>query len=245
MKPIRKFYNFYFSSDKELAQTLKPILGFTPTSLDLFKRAFYHKSMNSNKAKIDFNNERLEFLGDAVLSAIVAEYLFKKYPNKDEGFLTKMRSRIVKRKTLNEIAEKMGLDMVLSEYSQGRMSKTMLGNALEALVGAIYMEFGYSKTKRYLIKNVLMKYLDIHKLETTDDNFKSQLLEWCQKNNKTIKYKLISKYKQDKRDRFSVGVIIDGAQVSRSDDYNKKAAEQLASKLALDKLEILTDNGAA
>ena len=245
MKPIRKFYNFYMSSDKELAQTLRPILGFTPSSLDLFKRAFYHKSMNSNKSKIDFNNERLEFLGDAVLSAIVAEYLFKKYPNKDEGFLTKMRSRIVKRKTLNEIAEKMGLDMVLSEYSQGRMSKTMLGNALEALVGAIYMEFGYNKTKRYLIKNVLMKYLDIHRLETTDDNFKSQLLEWCQKNNKNIKYKLLSKYKQDKRDRFSVGVIIDGVQVSRSDDYNKKSAEQQASRKALDKLEVLNDNDKA
>lgn len=238
MKPVRRFYNYFLSEDKELAKALKPILGFTPARLELFKRAFYHKSMNSNKEKIDFNNERLEFLGDAVLSSVVAEYLFKKYPNKDEGFLTKMRSRIVKRKTLNEIASRMGLDIILSEYSQGRMSKTMLGNALEALVGAIYMEFGYKKTRQYLIRHVLMKYLDIHKLETTDDNFKSQLLEWCQKNNKNIKYKLITKYKHDKRDRFSVGVMIDGVQVSKSDDYNKKSAEQLASQLALKKLEI-------
>ena len=189
--------------------------------------------MNYDRSKDDFNNERLEFLGDAILSSIVAEYLFKKYPNRDEGFLTKMRSRIVKRNTLNEIAEKMGLDIILSEYSMGRMSKTMLGNALEALVGAVYMEFGYDKTKQYIVKNVLMKFLDIHRLETEDDNFKSQLLEWGQKHGKTVKFKLLNKYKHDKRDRFNIGVLIDGQQVSEADDFNKKSAEQKASKIAL------------
>ncbi|MBT8448632.1 MAG: ribonuclease III [Gammaproteobacteria bacterium] len=241
MKPILRFYNYYLSSDRDLARLLKPIIGFTPARMSLFKRAFYHKSMNSNPSNIDFNNERLEFLGDAVLSSIVAEYLFKKYPNKDEGFLTKLRSRIVKRKTMNDIAEKMGLDMILSEYSTGRMSKTMLGNALEALVGAVYLEFGYQKTCRYVVKNVLMRYLDIHKLEKHDDNFKSQLLEWCQKNNKSIKYKLRQKYKQENRDRFSVAVIIDGAEMAVSDDFNKKSAEQAASKLTLAKLADLIE----
>lgn len=237
MKTIQRFYNYYISDDKQLARTLRPIIGFTPARLALFKRAFYHKSMNNDKKKIDFNNERLEFLGDAVLSAIVAEYLFKKYPNKAEGFLTKMRSRIVKRKTMNEIAEKMGLDLVLSEYSQGKLSKTMLGNALEALVGAVYMEFGYEKTCQYVIKNILIKHLDIHRLETHDDNFKSQLLEWCQKNNHNIKYKLRGKYKQDKRDKFSVAVVIDGEEMAVSDDFNKKSAEQAASKITLEKLK--------
>lgn len=239
MKPIVKLYNYYLSKDKELAQKLKPIIGFVPVRLTLFKLAFYHKSMNNvDNAPKNSNNERLEYLGDAVLSTVVAEYLFKKYPNKDEGFLTKMRSKIVKRKTLNDIADKMGLDMILSSYSQGRMSTSMLGNALEALVGAIYIEWGYDKTKNYIIKHILMKFLDIHKLEATDDNYKSRLLEWCQKNNKSINYTTLAKFKMNKRDRFKVAVMIDGEQVSTSEDFNKKAAEQAASKIALGSLNI-------
>ena len=138
MDIIRRLYNLYISEDKDLTMRLKPILGFTPARLGLFKTAFYHKSM-TNETPGKATNERLEFLGDAILSTIVAEYLFKKYPNKDEGFLTKMRSKIVKRQTLNEIADNMGLDVILSEYSLGKMSSSMLGNALEALVGAIYI----------------------------------------------------------------------------------------------------------
>ena len=169
-----------------MVRKLKPILGFTPNHVHLFKMAFYHRSMNQEDSGTSYNNERLEFLGDSVLNAIVAEYLFKKYPNKDEGFLTKMRSKIVKRNTLNDIADNMGLDMILSEYSIGKMSSSMMGNALEALVGAIYIEFGYDKTSEYVIKKILMNYLDIHMLELKDDNFKSILLEWCQKNNKEV-----------------------------------------------------------
>jgi len=206
--------------------------------MGLFKRAFYHKSMNSDGIAKP-SNERLEYLGDAVLSTIVAEYLFKKYPNKDEGFLTKMRSKIVQRKTLNDIADKMGLDIILSNYSQGRLSHSMMGNALEALLGAIYIEFGYKKTKQYVIKSLLMKYLDIHALETKNDNYKSILLEYCQKENKDIKYQMLSKFKMDKRDRFKVAVMIDGEQVSTAEDFNKKAAEQSASKKAMKKLVIV------
>ena len=171
MDVIRRFYNLYFSEDKELTERLKPILGFTPARISLFKTAFYHKSM-TNETPGKPTNERLEYLGDAILSTIVAEYLFKKYPNKDEGFLTKMRSKIVKRQTLNEIADRMGLDVILSEYSMGKMSSAMLGNAFEALIGAIYIEFGYEKTKNYVIRNILMKYIDIIELETKDDNHK-------------------------------------------------------------------------
>ena len=192
----------------------------------------------NNDRKNGTSNERLEYLGDAVLSTIVAEYLFKKYPNKNEGFLTKMRSKIVKRKTLNDIADQMGLDIILSNYSQGRMSHSMLGNALEALVGAIYIEFGYVKTKKYVVKNILMKFLDIHELETKDDNYKSLLLEWCQKQSKEISYKTLSKYKMDKRDRFKVAVLIDGVQVTTAEDFNKKSAEQTASKKAIKSLSI-------
>lgn len=185
-----------------------------------------------------YNNERLEFLGDAVLNSIVAEYLFQKYPNKDEGFLTKMRSKIVKRNTLNQIADSMGLDIILSEYSIGKMSNSMLGNALEALVGAIYIEFGYNKCSDYVIKNILMKYLDIHQMEDRDDNFKSTLLEWCQKHNKEISFKVVSKSKFDKRDFFNVSVVIDGEDIAQGEDFSKKSAEQKAAALALEKLKI-------
>ena len=183
-------------------------------------------------------NERLEYLGDAILSTIVAEYLFKKYPNKNEGFLTKMRSKIVKRQTLNEIAYNMGLDVILSDYSLGKMSSSMLGNALEALVGAIYIEFGYDKTKNYIIKNILMRYLNMNELETKDDNHKSQLLEWCQKNGKEINFTTLAKFKLDKRDCFKVAVVIDGVEMATSEDFNKKSAEQAAASKVMQKLNI-------
>lgn len=190
-----------------------------------------------------YNNERLEYLGDAVLSTIVAEYLYKKYPGKDEGFLTKMRSKIVKRKTLNTVAERMGIDIVLTKYTQGKLSKSMLGNAFEALVGALYIEYGYEKTRNYVISKILMRLLDIHELEQSDDNYKSQLLEWGQKEGRHISYKLLSKFKHDKRDRFKIGVYLDGREISTAEDYNKKSAEQMASSKALNELNIKNING--
>ncbi len=194
--------------------------------------------MNSGTRTEVSNNERLEYLGDAILSTIVAEYLFKKYPTQNEGFLTKMRSKIVKRKTLNQVAGSMGLDMILSDYSQGILSQSMLGNALEALVGAIYIEYGYRKTRDYVIENILMQHLDVHQLESVDDNYKSLLLEWAQKHGKEVEYKLISKSKLNKRDRFKVGVVINGKQEASAEDFNKKSAEQTASSLVLNKLNI-------
>ncbi len=206
----------------------------------LFKLAFYHKSMNIPEKKAKFyNNERLEYLGDAVLSTIVAEYLYKKYPGRNEGFLTKMRSKIVKRKTLNKVAERMGIDMILTRYTQGKLSFSMLGNAFEAMVGALYIEYGYEKTKNYVIQKILMRYLDIHDLETVDDNYKSQLLEWGQKEGHLISYKLVNKFKQEKRDRFRIAVYLNGKEISTAEDYNKKSAEQIASSFALKNLNIL------
>lgn len=237
MDILRRIYNNFFSPDRGLVMKLKPILGFTPARLALFKSAFYHKSM-SNESPNTPTNERLEYLGDAILSTIVAEYLFKKYPNRDEGFLTKMRSKIVKRQTLNEIADNMGLDVILSEYSIGKMSSSMLGNALEALVGAIYLEFGYEKTKNYVIKRILMRYLDISDLEQKDDNHKSRLLEYCQKHGKVITFETISKFKLDKRDCFKVAVVIDGEQLATAEDFNKKSAEQMAAGKAIEVLNI-------
>ncbi|MEL6922904.1 MAG: ribonuclease III [Bacteroidota bacterium] len=241
MKFIIRLYNYYLSKDKTLARRLRSLIGFTPTKLFIFKLAFSHKSTVTDKSYAIQNNERLEYLGDAVLGTIVAEYLFKKYPNSNEGFLTKMRSKIVKRKSLNKIADKMGLDVLLSQYNNTRLSRSMLGNALEALVGAIYLECGYNRTKKFVVSKILRNYLDIHELETFDDNYKSQLLEYCQKNGQTVSYKVLARYKFEKRDRFKVAVLIDGKKLATADDFNKKSAEQTASERAMLSLGILAN----
>ena len=240
---IRQFYNNFISVDKALSRRLTVILGFTPAHLSLYKLAFYHKSSsNSDKPNgTQQNNERLEYLGDAVLGTIVAEYLFNKYPTSDEGFLTKMRSKIVKRNSLNKIGDKMGLDTILQEFNNMRLSRSMLGNAVEALIGAVYLDRGYAGTRRYVISEILRKHLDIHELETYDDNYKSQFLEWSQKNGKQVSYKVIAKYKFEKRDRFKVAVLLDGVKIATADDFNKKSAEQMASEKALLALNIINE----
>ncbi len=241
MRLIFKLFNFYLSKDKYFARRMYDVLGFIPRNISIYKLAFSHKSSQNEKSLLSQNNERLEYLGDAVLGTIVAEYLFKKYPDSNEGFLTKMRSKIVKRKTLNRIGDKMELDRVLQEYNNTRLSRSMLGNAVEALVGAIYLDAGYSFTHKYIVEKILRRYLDIHELENYDDNYKSQLLEWCQKHGKTISYKLISRYKFEKRDRFKVGVFINNQRIAISDDFNKKSAEQSASERAMVTLGILSE----
>ncbi|RMF32435.1 MAG: ribonuclease III, partial [Bacteroidetes bacterium] len=203
---------------------MRNIVGFTPENLSLFRLAIAHKSGSTEKGYAIQNNERLEYLGDAVLGTIIAEYLFKKYPNANEGFLTKMRSKIVKRKSLNKIGEKMELEYLLAEYNQTRLSRSMLGNAVEALVGAVYLEQGYDRTKRFVIRKILRNYVNVHELEHYDDNYKSQLLEWCQKNGQTVSYELVARYKFEKRDRFKVAVLINGKKIATADDFNKKSA---------------------
>jgi ribonuclease III len=239
LRYIFKFYNLFLSEDRAFTRRLQSLIGFVPARLSIFKLAFSHKSTSSEKGYAIQNNERLEYLGDAVLGTIVAEYLFKKYPNSDEGFLTKMRSKIVKRKSLNQIGDKMGLDVLLNEYNNTRLSRSMLGNAVEALVGAVYLEKGYVGTKRFVVRRVLRGYVDVHELETLDDNYKSQLLEWCQKNGQKVDYKLLARYKFEKRDRFKVAVMVNGKKVATADDFNKKSAEQRASEKAMQQMGIL------
>jgi ribonuclease-3 len=198
--------------------------------------------MNNGQTTYPYSNERLEYLGDAFLSLVVAEYLFHKYPFRDEGFLTKMRSKIVKRKTLNELANKMGLDMILADYAVGTVSNTMAGNAFEALIGAIYLDMGYNRAKSFIIQKILIEHLDIEELENKDDNYKSQLLEWSQKSSKLIEFKLVSKSKSQGRDRFKMAVSIDEKLISEAEAFNKKAAEQKAAELALKRLNIPVEN---
>lgn len=241
-KPFFRLYNLTLSPDRPFVSRLRQMLGFVPARLDTFKLAFSHRSNSNEEYAALQSNERLEYLGDAVLGTIIAEYLFKKYPNADEGFLTKMRSKIVKRKSLNKIADRMGLDEFLTEYNNMRLSHSMLGNALEALVGAIYLEKGYRRTAHFVIRRVLMKYVDIHELETFDDNYKSQLLEHCQKNGQSVSYRTLAKYKLEKRDCFKVAVLVDGKKLATADDFNKKSAEQTASQKALAALGVLSED---
>ncbi len=235
---IRKFYNYYFSSDRQFARSIAGIVGFTPSNLQIFIQAFSHKSAVDPKLHTVTSNERLEYLGDSVLSTIVAEYLFQKYPNSDEGFLTKMRSKIVKRKTLNRIADDMGIDVVLQENNDTRLSESMKGNALEALVGAIYLEKGFNVTKRIVINKILRRHLNIQDLEEQDDNYKSQLLEFCQKNGSEIDYRVLERFKMENRDRFKIAVFLDGKEIATGEDFNKKSAEQNASFKAMKTLGI-------
>jgi ribonuclease-3 len=217
---------------------LRPLIGFTPANLSIFKLAFSHQSNPSDKVYAMQNNERLEVLGDAVLGTIVAEYLFKKYPNSNEGFLTKMRSKIVKRKTLNDLAQDLGLDVILSDYSVGVISNSMAGNAFEALIGAIYLDGGYVKAKNFIVRQMLLQHLDLAELETLDDNYKSQLLEWSQKSNKSIEFKLLSKTKTNGRDLFKMAVTVNEELISEGEAYNKKSAEQKAAQVALRSLKV-------
>lgn len=235
---IRRIYNHFLSSDKQFARTIADIVGFTPRNLHIFKQAFSHKSALDPKLHTVTSNERLEYLGDSILSTIVAEYLFQKYPNSDEGFLTKMRSKIVKRKTLNRIADDMGIDVILQDNNDTRLSESMKGNALEALVGAIYLEKGFAITKKIVINRILRRYVDIHELEENDDNYKSQLLEYCQKKGSEIDYRVIERFKFDNRDRFKIAVFVDGKEIAMGEDFNKKSAEQSASFKALKTLGI-------
>ncbi len=235
-KRLRRFYNYYVSPDKHFVRRLSSVLGYVPIHISYYKLAFSHRNNNATVEPVYIaaeSNERLEFLGDSILGAIVAEYLFCKYANKDEGFLTKMRSKIVNRKSMNDIADRMGLDVFLAESGVQSISNMMLGNALEALIGAVYLDTGYVHTKKFVIKDILRNYLDVQELEDLDDNYKSQLLEFCQKHRKTISYELLARFKYDNRDRFRVAVLIGGEQVATAEDFTKKAAEQHASEKAL------------
>lgn len=241
MSLYKRIYNEYFSEDKEFVEKLKEVLGYTPSNLNVYTLAFSNKASGSEDERFLAlqTNERLEFLGDAVLGTIVAEYLFNKYPNKDEGFLTKMRSKVVNRKMLNKIGEEMGLASFLEYTDANTSGKSTLGNTLEAFIGAIYLDIGYYGTQDFIINRIVRSMVNIQRLETYDDNYKSQLLEWCQKNRKEISYDIVSKNKKENRDYFRIAVKIDKAVIATAEDFSKKSAEQKASKQALSKMNIL------
>lgn len=241
---VKKIFNYTLSKDKAFVRELVKILGFVPSNVHFYKRAFTHKSLTSKDEKTSkrypTNNERLEFLGDAILDSVTAEYLFRKYPTQDEGFLTQMRSKMVNRKALNKIAAHMELDIFLRQLGATRISQTMMGNTFEAFVGAIYLDVGYKRTKRFIINKMLRQYIDVHELETVNTNYKSQLLEYSQKNQKTISYDVLDHYRtKNNRERFKIAVLLDGKALATAEDYSKKSAEQKASEKALIQMGVL------
>lgn len=229
----RQAYNFHFSSDKHLAKLLRPILGFTPIHMQFYREAFIHRSFYHEENTTGPDNERLEYLGDAVLGAIIAEYLYNKYPGRDEGFLTLMRSKMVNRKALNELADNLGFDVLMRQLGGKVISEGMLGNAFEAFIGAIYLDVGFYNTREFVFKKLIRTYYNIHKLEFTNNNFKSLLLEYCQKNRLALEYRLMKQYKRSRRDCFEVAVCVGGSELARAEDFSKKSAEQSASQKAL------------
>ena len=185
------------------------------------------------------SNERLEFLGDAILGAIIAEYLFKKYPYQSEGYLTELRSRIVRRETMNNVALRMGLNKLVkyNQNDRGLSRSHIFGNALEALIGAVYLDQGFAKTRKFILNQLVRTYIDLDTMESTDTNYKNQLLSWAQRNNHSMSFDTLDEKMDATRKLFTVGIVVDGELFASGTGYNKKEAGQVAAKNALDKLK--------
>ncbi len=227
----------YFVKDSRV-ELLQNILGFKPGIIALYELALIHRS---NSLLEESNNERLEFLGDAILGAVVGEYLYKKYPKQPEGFLTDMRSKIVNRATLNDIAVKIGLKQIVkyNRNDQYLRSSQIFGNALEALIGAIYVDKGFIKTKQFIQHSIIKIYIDLDALELEESNLKNKLIGWANKNKRHIEFQLLSESIEGKRRSFVMGITIDHEIICQASASNKKEASKRAAKDAIDKLGIV------
>ncbi len=220
------------------------MLGFVPGNLYLYKLAFRHKSVAMIvKDGSKNSNERLEFLGDAVLGSVVAELLFKKYPFKGEGFLTEMRSKIVSRVHLNQLGRKLGLDELMQYDARiinyaPKSNSSLLGDAFEALIGAIYLDKGYGFTKDFLITRIIKPHVDIQTLEETESNFKSRLIEWGQQNGREVTFMMQEGGESDQYQKiFTIDALVDGEVYGTGKDFNKKSAEKIAAEKAWESLK--------
>ena len=223
--------------DKELKLFLRNILGCKPKNISIYKLALTHKSYyNKNSKGFRMNNERLEYLGDTVLSTITGDYLFKRYPYQGEGFLTEMRSKIVSRSSLNKLAQKIGLSKHIQYIRDNGQFLSMDGDAFEAIVGAIYLDKGYNFTYKVITKRIFSLYLDVDSLEKTDWNFKSKIIDWGQKTKQKISYQVIDTDETSSRKQYKIQVFIDNVAQETAVDFSIKAAEQLASEKTYKKL---------
>lgn len=227
----------WFKSKKtsRLEKQLENVLGIKPGNYSLYYTALSHRSVKENA---DENNERLEYLGDAVLSTVIADYLFKRYPYKGEGFLTEMRSKMVNRQQLNEIALKMGVKKLTlyNKFDNFLKGSQIFGNTLEALVGAVYLDKGYNKTQRWIVQQIILPYVFVEDLELIDINLKNKLIGWASKNGKKLEFETIHEKLDGNRRVFTIAVVLDGNILAQGKGYNKKDASQIAAQSAIEKL---------
>ena len=225
---------FKSKEDKELIKAINFILGYNTKKPELFKLALLHKSI-----KTEESNERLEFLGDAILGLIVAKYLFKLYPFKDEGFLTKIRSKIVNRESLNNIGRRVGLKKLINvKRFKSKSYDSIYGDALEAIIGACYLEKGFDFCEQKVIKNIIVPYFDLDNLTTQTHNFKSKVLEWAQKEKMDISFSVEKTSTSNRFSQFKSILKVNGKNISIGYGKSKKNAEKDASRVAYEKLQL-------
>ena len=240
VRKILQRVKLFSSSRKEFYLFLKDTLGFYPQNLKLYDLAFIHKSASTVDSQGNLvNNERLEFLGDAILGAVIADFLYNRFPQEDEGFLTKTRSKLVNRTFLTKLTYDMGLNVFIDSNTTKNIDKSHIyGDALEALIGAIYLDKDYKKAKYFITKRILSQFVNLNEIEQSDSNFKSQLIEWSQKNKKEIKFETTEEINEKSRQpKFIAVVEIDNMQVGKGTGTSKKEAQQNAARQTLEKLE--------
>lgn len=228
-----------FRKEKELYSSLFNVIGFYPHDISLYKQALLHKSIaKRNEKGRPVNNERLEFLGDAILDAIVGDIVFRHFEGKREGFLTNTRSKIVQRETLNKLAQEIGISqLIMSNGHSSSHNSYMDGNAFEALVGAIYLDREYEACMRFMKKRILSQLINLDKVAYKEVNFKSKLIEWCQKNRVKLDFKLIEQKRDENNNPiFVYQAIVEGLEGGSGKGYSKKESQQLASKQTLQSL---------
>ncbi len=237
---LNDFIKAHLSKEKKLRISIKNIFGFYPGNIFLYKLALRHKSASLNKINgLKINNERLEYLGDAILGAVVAEFLFKRFPYETEGFLTEMRSKIVSRSSLNKLSYKLGLSkLILSSVSGNGKSKSAAGDAFEAFIGALYLDKGYEFSKKVIVNRIVLLNFDVENLMNADINYKSKLIEWSQKEKHNLQFKLVEEIKTKHDQQYVIEVVVDGSKISSGRDLSKKGAEKLAAEKAWRKLEL-------
>jgi ribonuclease-3 len=224
-----------FSTNKGAFNTaMNKVLGFKPKDISWYQRAFTHRSMNQKDASGNpLNYERLEFLGDAMLGVIISKHLFREVPNGNEGYLTKMRSKIVSRQHLNELGRELELDKYLkSRISSDQFGENIFGNLFEALVGAIYLDRGHDYCERFIRMRVIEPHVDIERLEGKVMSYKSLMIEWCQKQKKAFRFEVMEDQGVDERPHFSVRFVLEEQVVSRARETSKKRAEEKAAQRA-------------
>lgn len=234
MSLIRNILNSRSSKGGNFFVSIQTILGFRPKNILHYKKAFTHRSLNQkDQLGNAVNFERLEFLGDAMLGAVIAAYLFNTTPGGDEGYLTKMRSKVVSRKHLNELGEDLNLiGLVQTNISKDQFGANIHGNLFEALIGAIYLDRGYKYCKKFIFDRVISPYVDIEQLEGEVISYKSLLIEWCQKTKKNFNFEVYDDTGNDEMKHFAVKLRIDDRVVAKARATSKKKAEEKASKRA-------------